>query len=328
VGFVQSASGTSTSSTTVAAAGIAATGAGNTIIVCAGTYVAEFTPHITGISFGGLTFTKANAQSGTAEGDGEIWYAYDAAGGHSGTLTVTFSASGTDNAVDVIEWAGIISSSPLDQAPAGASSSDASTWTSNATGTLAQPAEVAFGVVLARAPSGTITITGPGSPWTLLTQLAPATNVGLLTGYQQVSATSALTYNGTMTASSGSSCCIATFKLSTNVTAAVGVAMAPMALALAGTETITGAAGVAMAPMALALAGTETITGAAAVAMAPMALALSGQAGSQNVTAAVGLAMAPPRLQLAGQAGRAGAAARAGDYDGKSWWKKRWILRL
>lgn len=221
MGFVQSATGTSTSSTTVAATFSANTTANDYIIVGISNYVAGTSPTVSSISCGSITFQRANRQNGTAEGDAEIWYGLDSEGGNK-TVTVTFTGSGTDNQVVIVEWNGIADVSPLDKAPTGASGSDASTFTSNSTGTLSQASEVAFGVVVARVGSGTETITGPSNPWTNISATSTAT-VEMLLGYQQVDATTALTYSGSTTAASVNSACIATFELAAGIQVALPV---------------------------------------------------------------------------------------------------------
>jgi hypothetical protein len=70
------------------------------------------------------------------------------------------------------------------------------------------------------------------------------------------------------------------------VTATLGTAMAPMALAVTGTETVGGAAALAMAPMKLTLTGTETgvsVTGVLGTAMAPMGLGFGNASVKSSV---------------------------------------------
>lgn len=73
----------------------------------------------------------------------------------------------------------------------------ATTWTSNATGTTAQASELALGYGTAQG-----TITGPGSPWANVIMQA---GVAVCTGYQLLSGTQTVTYNGSNTTSAAAS---------------------------------------------------------------------------------------------------------------------------
>jgi hypothetical protein len=145
--------------------------------------------------------------------DCEIWADPNCAGGQ-GSVTVTFTGvqafGSTGFSVFVMEWSGINTASPVDRTNSGNSASS-SAFSSGSTGILTQADEVVIGTVYARV-AGTETITGPSSPWANFAQLSASTAVGLLTGYQIVSATTAQTYSGTLTAGSAYNACIASFK--------------------------------------------------------------------------------------------------------------------
>lgn len=204
MGFVQSAHGTATSGSSVAATFATATKPGNTIIACVSTFNISPIVTVSSITPG---LAKARAVSINSQ-DCEIWFLVDTAGGHT-TITATLSGTINDATIDIIEWAGIVS---LDKVNSGSNASSG-TWTSNSTGALASPLEVAVGTVFATAVSA-VTVTPPGAPWTNLAQTSPTSTMVAQTGYQQVSATTALTYNGTDSPSTSTvTACIATFFL-------------------------------------------------------------------------------------------------------------------
>lgn len=212
--LVQHASGTVASGSTVSATFGASTTAGNTIVVCVsiGTGGAALTVSSVALSGSSDTFTKAvSVANGTAVIDSEIWYDSGNSGGHT-VVTVTLSGALSSGAaeVDIYEWHGLLTSAALDKTHTGTGSSVTS-WSSGSSGTLIQANEVAFGTVSTFVSSATIT--GPSSPWTNEPQLNGSASYAQMSGYQQVSSTAALTYNGTLSASAFYACCIATFKL-------------------------------------------------------------------------------------------------------------------
>jgi hypothetical protein len=145
----------------------------------------------------------------------EIWADPNCAGGQS-SVTVSFSGLQSGGAVSrlaifVMEWSAINTSSPVDKTNSGAIVSG-STFSSGATGVLTQADEVVIGAVVGEAGS-TETITGPSSPWSNFAQLSPVVNLGFMTGYQVVSATTSQTYSGTVTPNNSSTvACIASYK--------------------------------------------------------------------------------------------------------------------
>lgn len=213
--LVQHASGNATSGTTVTATFGSATGAGHTIIVCTSGW-ASSSPGISGGALTGSsdTFTSAETvNQTTAAGTIGIWYDNAISAGHT-AVVMTYGGTLQAASIDVFEWAGILVPSPLD-AKNDATATGASSWSSGSSGTLSKPSEVAFGVVSGLNGSSA-SFTGPSSPWTNESQLNPATGYAQLSGYQQVAATTALTYNGTCNGGTYYGACIATFKLASS----------------------------------------------------------------------------------------------------------------
>jgi hypothetical protein len=215
VGLVQHASGSATSGSSVTATFGSNTSSGNSIIVCVSIGAPSTATTVSSVALTGSsdTFVKAVSQANaTAIIDSEIWYDSGNSAGHT-VVTVNLSASisgGGAVEIDVYEWNGLLTASALDKTHTGSGSSVTS-WSSGSSGTLSQSAEVAFGTVSAfgSPPS----ITGPSSPWTNEPQITAATSYAQMSGYQQVSATTALTYNGTFSGSTYYAACIATFKI-------------------------------------------------------------------------------------------------------------------
>lgn len=208
MGLVQHASGTASSGSTVTATFGSNTASGNTIIACVSN---KNGLTVSSVALTGSSDTWAQAAAAVNSGFSlhtEIWYDNGNSAGHTG-VTVTLSASGTSGfELDIYEWSGIVTSSPLDKTSTNFATS--SSFTSNATATLSQASEVAFGSVV----DGNTTITGPSSPWTNEPQLTAAGSCTQMSGYQQVSATTALSFAGNFSGSVGYAAAIATFKLS------------------------------------------------------------------------------------------------------------------
>lgn len=298
--LVQSASNTGTTGTSVTATFGAGTTAGNCVVACVGTGGASLRT-VSGVTLGGaagnFAVAKAQSNSSTVVVDCEIWTDQNCAGGQT-AVKASYSGVPSASAVWAEEWAGISASSAVDKTnSAGASSTS---WSSGASGTLSQASEVVLGAVYC-ATNAAVTITGPGSPWTNLAQAGGSGGLGLLAGYQIVSATTTQTYSGTQNGSAfeSNAAVIVTLKAAAaNVTGTLAAAMAAMKLAAAGTETISGTLAAAAAPMKLAASGAEVMSGALAVAAAPMKLAATG---TETVSGTLAMAAAPMRLAAAGQ---------------------------
>ena len=216
--LVQSKSATGTTGTSVTVTLTSNTGAGNCLVVCVGATQATTNPTVSGITLGGsagnFALAKAVNTNGTAV-DCEVWADPNCAGGQT-SVVVSFNAgsgSGLGYVVWVMEWSGIVTSSPVDKTNGQAPGASAS-WSSLSSGTLSQASELVIGAIAQSAGSNS-TITGPGAPWTNLAQVNAGIDVGLMAGYQVVSATTAQTYNGTQSLSgAGYGAVIATFKAS------------------------------------------------------------------------------------------------------------------
>jgi len=221
MGLVQSAGNSASSSTTLTMTFGSTTTAGNCLFAAVGGNFPSSGASISGVTIGGNADNWAQAESANVSGTDNLLSAIwsDQGSAHTGTSVVaTASQSAGTFGGSILEWNGVASSGALDKIHAGTTTSGAS-WTSGSTGTLTNSSEVAIGGVVC-ATGAVLTITGPGSPWTNLTQRGSAGGVGQLTGYQQVSATTALTYNGTQTNTTfaNSAACIATFTLSGSIT--------------------------------------------------------------------------------------------------------------
>lgn len=220
MGFVQSAGNKASTSTTVTVTLGSTTITGNCLFAGVGCNNAA-TASVSGITIGGSADHWAQATSVNVSSTDNLLSAIWSNQGmtvNSTSVVVTVSVSGATLGATVIEWNGVASSGALDKTHTGTSTSGAN-WSSGSSGVLTNTNEVAIGTT-ACATGAALTITGPSSPWTNLTQQGSAAGVGELTGYQQVSATTALTYNGTQTNTSfaNSASCIATFTLSGSIT--------------------------------------------------------------------------------------------------------------
>ena len=209
ISVVQTQSNSATSGTTVTITVTATTG-GNTLIVTAGDSNSD--------TVSSVTLGAANLAQAVAAADpggnihAEIWYLDNISSGQT-TVTVTFSGSVTHAAAVAYEVSGIGGGSLDKTSGNGQSGSSPVSWTSNSTGTLTQASEIAVGACF----FGTLgsSITGPSSPWTNVR--VPASGNSIESGYNIVSATTALAYTGTATGSGTvrTAAVIATFKAST-----------------------------------------------------------------------------------------------------------------
>ena len=211
MGLVQHAQGSATSGSTVAATFGSNTTGGTSIPVMVSNQTART---VSSIALGGSsdTFTKAVAAAEGTGGEGaEIWIDASDSSGHT-VVTATFSSTVTGAEIDITEWSGI-SSGTADKTNTG-TGFGVSSWSSNSTGALGQSLEVAFGVTAVNSEGGgSVTLTGPASPWTNFAQINAAAGISQLAGYQQVNGPGALTYSGTSSIAVAEATAIATFKL-------------------------------------------------------------------------------------------------------------------
>jgi hypothetical protein len=227
ISLVQSKSATGTSGTSLTITLSSATTAGNCLIVVLGAQEATDNPQITGITLGGSAgnFASANTAYNNSNVNSAIWIDPNCAGGQTSIVITMGSGSGGTplTAAYALEFSGVATASPLDKAPTGQNGS-ASSWSSGSTGTLSQSSEVAIGVVFTDS-SG---ITSPGSPWTELGTLTTGSS-RLAAAYQIVSATTALTYNGTTSSSSDYGCCAVTLKAAAGTSVSLTTATSTIA---------------------------------------------------------------------------------------------------
>jgi len=193
------------------------TGAGNTVIVTAVSSATPANPTISGITLGGLADNFASsASAGSTSTDNAttmMWADPGCAGGQT-SLSVSFTTGNTGSICGTaMEFAGLLTASVVDKTAGSPNGSTSTSWTSTATSALAQPYEVAIGTVGAFNATAIGTITGPSSPWTNLTQETSAsTHLGLLTGYQVLASTSAVSYAGSFGVTANYAALVVTFK--------------------------------------------------------------------------------------------------------------------
>lgn len=173
-------------------------------------------PVITGITIGGSAdhWVSGQAATNNADTNAAIWYDKNCAGGSTAIAITMGSGSGTGPVTSFycLEFSGVDTVSPLDKTGTGTLNGNAASWSSGSSGTLSQANEVGIGCVNS---ASTTTLTTPGSPWNELAQVN--TNPKFAVGYQVVSATTALTYNGTIGAATTYGVCLITLKAATAV---------------------------------------------------------------------------------------------------------------
>ena len=165
------------------------------------------------VDVGGATATSACKLGGVAgnfakaiEKDGNscvasLWYDAGCAGGQK-AVAITATGSTTTPAIWAVEVSGLGTSGILDVSSSGTGT--ATSWSSGATATTAQPSEIAIGVV----GNGSTSTTGPSSGWTNLRQ---SNTFAYFLGYEILTATGTVTYSGSH-GSEGWSVVVATFK--------------------------------------------------------------------------------------------------------------------
>jgi hypothetical protein len=181
---------------------ITAPAAGNDLIVCINSFNTT-TATITSVKLGTVSLTQALTKNQGGDGATQSWLYY-LANVAAGQTAVAVTGSGlqvdtSNGGVDIIEASGLLTASPLDKAPAGGGGTSTS-WSSASTGTLSQPNELVVGTACGFSmanPSGWTMVSGGGT--------------ARRTGYKIVSATTAQTFNGTMSLADWSAL-IASFK--------------------------------------------------------------------------------------------------------------------
>ena len=235
---VQQASGTAvfssgTSGTVTATFGVPVA-AGNCLVACiTASNASAVTPTVSAVKTGTLAenWAAGVTQHDTSIGcHATIWTDPNTGGGATTvSVTVTFGQTDSPTAqtvvmVDVYEVSGVVTASPVDKTTVSVTGSDTASWSSGTTPVTSQASEIAFGVVMAVPDTGgTGVIAGPSSPWANGTALSkPYTgSYGSYTAYQMsgfetLTATGTVTYNGTVSAASYWDACALTLALTTS----------------------------------------------------------------------------------------------------------------
>lgn len=176
--------GAATCTTTATLATTANIVAGNLAVIHVGLFTTNGVT-VASVSDGTNTYTKANSSGLVASvAEDEIWYKANASAVSSGaTITATFTgASGAscDFGIQTAQVSGVLTSSPLDQSPAGAATNPATSLTTT-TATLAKSNEIAFGASSGWHGTG-LSYTGPygidfwGDSITVGTAASPVSN--------------------------------------------------------------------------------------------------------------------------------------------------------
>ena len=200
---------------------VPSTTAGNCLVVCVFLYDAAggSARTVSGITIGGSadnfgsSASVAAGSSSANTGRAEIWCDPDCAGGQTSlvvTLSGALGGSLIGFCVQYYEISGLALSSVADQTAGNAGASSAS-WTSTATGSTSQASEIAIGMT-GNFGGSTVTITGPGSPWTNETQLNAGMDAALLSGYDILSSTGTATYSGSLSTSEPYAAAVVTLK--------------------------------------------------------------------------------------------------------------------
>lgn len=200
LGF-EAPSGTVTTISLVAAANILA----KDLVVVGFQYDDAVASTGSSVSDGTNTYTKIlRAIKATNVGVTELWFCANCIAVTSPTITVTMSAGTVTPAMQAGRVSGV-AVVPLDQS---ASAQGTGTTPSVTSGTLSQAKEIAFGYCMGR---NTFTETPPAG-WTELNIGDSQNPQTSFLDYIIVNATTALTFNPTISASAGWSTIIATFK--------------------------------------------------------------------------------------------------------------------
>ena len=194
--LVQHASGAAnTNAVTIT---LAATGAGNALIIAASYNDTGTDEALASVTLGGsgAGFASQYYRTGAEIFNLNIWANFSITGGQT-SLVVTGQSGSTDLlSVDVWEVSGGLVS--LDKTAASEADGTGASWTSSATAATSVASEFVVGIVAGQNNAGSaLTFTGPASPWVNESRLSVATSDSQLCGYQITSATGTFTYSGT-----------------------------------------------------------------------------------------------------------------------------------
>ena len=199
--LVQSA-GSSTTTVTLPAASTP----GDLLVLSGGLFTGASKP-ITAVSDGKNTWTKVMAQAVSGQNsDGELWYASNAASVQS--VTVTTGASTV--ALQLQEFSGVATTSPLIDTSAGAANTGSAA--SSGTVTPAATGELAVGFIAGHSSTQAISITSPGYTNLPLVTTSTPSKVSVISGYQDLSSTGVQSFGGSFTTAMYWAAGIALFK--------------------------------------------------------------------------------------------------------------------
>lgn len=198
--LVQVASGAASGTSVTVTLGSPTT-PGNTLVLLYGDSADSGNATVSGVTLGGSADNWAQVASQGSNADHAIvagWADQNCAGGQTSVVISTTGGSGDHLFAWVFEWSGLTGTLDVSS---GSANGGVNAWTSGTTGTTAQASEVAFGVTCG-ACTGTPppALTGPSSPWVNEAQqtLSGSSHVKVaLCGYDILSSTQAVTYNGT-----------------------------------------------------------------------------------------------------------------------------------
>lgn len=201
----QGSSATSTLTITLDSPTVAGNGL---IVVLAASGTTANPTSVTSITLGGVADNFSQISTFGSASDaaiGATWLDLNCAGGQTSVVITTTGGTGTLAVMaSVYEWSGLYPVSPFDQT-ANAVSAGSTSWSSGTSPTTVQASELLIGGVFCTSTGSGVTITGPSSPWTNLTQLNQAQgsfNDQWMSGWQVVSSTGTATYAGTVSTSS------------------------------------------------------------------------------------------------------------------------------
>ena len=177
---------------------LAATGAGNTLIVCYWGDLTGTDTDLAGVTLGGsgTGFASQASLVSSAVNGGivSVWANYSIAGGQT-SLVATAPSGNNPITVDAYEVSGGLTG--VDRSASNYVNGTAAAWTSGATGATVYPAEFWVGIMGGYNNAGaTPTLSGPGSPWTSETAQSPVTGEFGFSGYQITTTAGAATWSG------------------------------------------------------------------------------------------------------------------------------------
>jgi hypothetical protein len=152
--------------------------------------------HVTGVSGGSVSWTRATATGCGPDGDAELWYGLAASGAAAGAkVTATLAGSAPVQLDSVAEYAGIDAHDGGAAATTGASGATASTGPGDVTPTVAGELVVSTTFVTRATPHDVTALVGPFAPLGLVTPYqglavyaVDATTAVLTPGYVQTTA--------------------------------------------------------------------------------------------------------------------------------------------